>query len=141
MPVARVGLLVAASLAAPTFIFEPHLKSSVNREAIEQHEMGMLSQLAQAGAEIYKADCMGCHGEKGVGTGLGPTLWRAEYRNGGRVQKRFHMAVKEGNDKQGGTHRGLPATKLSFNDLETVARYVREVWAYERRRERSASLR
>ena len=68
MPVARVGMLVAASLAAPTIVFEPHLKSSLNREAIEEHELGRLSQLAQAGAAVYKNDCVGCHGDKGIGT-------------------------------------------------------------------------
>ena len=61
MAIARVGIVVAAAIAAPTLVFEPHLQSGVNRQAIEEHEMGMLSQLAQAGAVIYNADCKGCH--------------------------------------------------------------------------------
>ena len=141
MAIARVGIVVAAAIAAPTLVFEPHLHSGVNHAAIEEHELGMLSQLAQAGAAIYKSDCSGCHGEKGDGTGLGPSLWSTEFKDGGRVQKTFHLAVIEGPDKQGGTHRGLPAAKRSFNDLETVARYVREVSAYEARRELAERLR
>lgn len=135
MAIARAALMVSAAIAAPTLVFEPHLQSAANPKVLEKHELKRLSQLAQAGSAIYQTNCQGCHGPKGIGTGLGPSLWQTKFQSGSHVQKAFHLAVTDGGDQQGGTHRGLPAASLSFNELETVARYVREARQIESRKE------
>lgn len=131
----RAAILVSATITAPTLVFEPHLSSTANPAAIEKHEKKRLSQMAQAGLGVFQDNCEGCHGAKAVGTPLGPSLWQKKFQHGHRVQKEFHLALTDGGDQAGGMHRGLPASELSFNEVEQVARYVREVRRIELRRE------
>lgn len=133
MAVVRSSLAVAAVITAPAFVFEPHLRSTPNPEKISEYERKRLSQLAQAGADIYDTTCQSCHGQKGFGSNIAPALDRDIFHRGDRIQKEFHMAITDGGDGQGGVHGGLPAAGLSFNDIEVVARYVREVRMLETR--------
>jgi len=135
MPGVRAAILLSATIAAPTLVFEPHLSSTANPTSVQKHELKQLSQMARAGSTVFKNNCQGCHGAKGVGTPLGPSLWQEKFHRGHRVQKEFHLALTGGGEDSGNMHRGLPAAELSFNEIEQVARYVREARKIELRRE------
>lgn len=131
----RAAVLLSAAITAPTLVFEPHLSTAANPETLLEHELKQLSQLARAGSTLFESNCQGCHGQKAVGTPLGPSLWQKKFLRGNRAQKDFHLALTDGGDQMGGMHRGLPASKLSFDEIELVARFVREIWRIETHRE------
>lgn len=135
MPGVRAAILLSATIAAPTLVFEPHLSSTANPNVIRDHELKRLSQLAQAGSMIFESDCLGCHGAKGAGSPLGPSLRQEKFERGNHNNKEFHLALFEGGGEMAGIHQGLPAAELSFNEVEQVARYVREVSRIAARRE------
>lgn len=45
---------------------------------------------AAAGAKLYRAQCAGCHGPDGAGTGAGPSLTSGSFRRGGTDEAIFH---------------------------------------------------
>lgn len=125
--VVRSSLVITAAIAAPTLVFEPHLSSTPNPAALQEHEHRRLSQLARAGMNIYSVSCESCHGEKASGTSLGPSLWREPYVRGNRAQREFHAALTPDSKTGTGMHDTLLPEDLSFNDIEKLARFVREV--------------
>src|SRR5882757_5454959 len=65
---------------------------------------------AEAGAKLYRAQCAGCHGLDGAGTGAGPSLTSGTFQRGGSDEELFRTISK-----------GVPVTAMpafSFNGLQ-----------------------
>ena len=128
----RAVALVTASLTAPTLVLEPHLRSGPDRGQLQEYEERRLSQLGVAGSRVYNENCMSCHGDKGVGTSQAPSLRVVAGGRKAYQAKSFHNAVRGGNGTSGSKHGTMLTASLSFNDIEKVARYVREIDRLER---------
>lgn len=127
MSAARIGITLAAALAAPTLVATPHLASSPETAVPRQHEARKFSQLAVAGMRLYVSHCEDCHGRNGVGTEKGPSLHYEIYHAPNLGQVAFHTAVKHGVQESRWEYGDMPKSNLSFNEIEQVARYVRDV--------------
>ena len=65
---------------------------------------------AQSGATLYRAQCAGCHGLDGAGTGAGPSLTSGTFQRGGSDEELFRTISK-----------GVPGTAMpafSFSGLQ-----------------------
>lgn len=65
---------------------------------------------AIAGAKLFRAQCAGCHGPEGAGTGAGPSLTSGVFRRGGSDEALFQTISK-----------GVPGTSMpafSFTGLQ-----------------------
>jgi putative heme-binding domain-containing protein len=49
---------------------------------------------ALAGAKLFRAQCAGCHGPEGAGTGAGPSLTSGSFRRGGSDEALFQTISK-----------------------------------------------
>jgi cytochrome c oxidase cbb3-type subunit III len=56
---------------------------------------------AIAGAKLFRAQCAGCHGPEGTGTGAGPSLTSGTFRHGGSDEALFQSISK-----------GVPGTSM-----------------------------
>jgi len=113
---------IGAGLSLPSMISTPPLRVQPNPEHVAAYELRALSDLAAAGLMIYRAECETCHGGKAGGTRKAPGLGDPRFHNGQAGRRAFHLSVADA-----GPHRGLAdVQRLSFNQIEQVARYVRE---------------
>ena len=76
---------------------------------------------ARAGAKLYRAQCAGCHGPEGAGTGAGPNLAAGVFKRGGTDEALFQTISK-----------GVPGTTMpafSLSGLQTwqLVTYVRSL--------------
>lgn len=130
MPIVRNTLILAAAVTAPAVVAPPILYFEPDPDHREKMERQSLSQLAYAGKGLYENHCADCHGEEGHGTIAGPSLHDEAYRPKNLTRKAFHQAVTRGVPAQRWTFGDMPANrKLGFNDIEKIARYVREIQA------------
>ena len=63
-----------------------------------------------AGAKLFRAQCAGCHGPEGAGTGAGPSLTSGTFRRGGSDEALFQTISK-----------GVPGTSMpafAFSGLQ-----------------------
>lgn len=128
MSIARTAVVVSAGLTVPTILYAPKpLYSGPGTASTEEYDYKVLSQLAKSGFTIYERHCQDCHGDRGYGTDRGPNLHHRVYSAGKLSQQEFHEAVVHGVKANKWTYGDMPATRLSFNEIERVARYVREV--------------
>ena len=128
MAVVRNTLILSAVVTGPALVAPPLLYSEPNPEHRERLERRSLSQLAYAGKGLFMRYCAECHGEDGRGTIAGPSLHLDVYKPKNLSRKAFHQAVTRGVKAQRWSFGDMPATKsLSFNDIEMIARYVREM--------------
>ena len=127
MSVVRSGLLVSAALAAPTAFLPPPLKSGPETADPARVERRLISPLGLAGRLLYVENCAECHGADGKGTTQGPSLLHRSYSAAQFSQRAFHETITKGVTAQRWAFGDMPALDLSFNDIEKIARYVREV--------------
>ncbi|MEL7468588.1 MAG: cytochrome c [Pseudomonadota bacterium] len=132
----RAALITTASLAAPVIVIAPMMAldgpyetgDGPSLDMERHHERQMFSQLAIAGMRTYRASCMECHGERAVGTGRGPSLLDPIYHRRALPKREFHAAVSSGTPQQNWRMGDMPGfSKLSFNQIEQIERYVREL--------------
>ena len=86
-----------------------------------------LSPLATAGQALYRQHCSTCHGEKASGSGRGPSLIDSGLADGKFARMTFHLVVRQGRRAPEGKYGSMPGFDLSFNQIETIVRYLREV--------------
>ena len=131
MPVIRNALIISAIVSAPVvpaMVFTPPLLSEPNPEHRALLERRNLSQLAYAGMQLFTQHCADCHGAQARGTVAGPNLHADAYHPGNLSRQDFHHAVTQGMPALRGGSGGKPGNKdLSFNQIELIARYVREL--------------
>ncbi|MEM7422578.1 MAG: cytochrome c [Pseudomonadota bacterium] len=123
MAVIRSALLVSATLTAPTAFMVPPLDSGpVRQEVLERRTaLAQYSMSALAGKSRYEATCAVCHGKSGDGTSFAPSLLPLVVGWQSGAAERFHGEVA-----------GIPHKPVGFNDVEMIARYLREVGKKQR---------
>ncbi len=128
MAFVRATLAVTAALTIPQALLPPPLESGPPPGKPVYVRQNMYSQVGLAGKELYQQQCAQCHGDDAKGTLLGPSLGHPAYQGGRLSRQDFHRAVSEGVRARRWTFGDMPANEqLSFNDIELIARYVREV--------------
>ena len=133
MSMARTAVVVTAGLSVPTLMYAPKpLYSGPGTAVPQDYDYTVLSQLAKAGRNIYMQHCVDCHGDKALGSEKGPSLHQHEYAVRNRSQQSFHEAITKGLRANTYTFGDMPAFRLTYNEIERVARYVREVRRLER---------
>ena len=126
MAVIRTTLALTAALTLPQAILPPPLETGPAPGGAIYPKRETLSQLAIAGKELYQIRCSGCHGNDAKGSPAGPSLLHPVYRS--VTRRDFHRAISEGVPAQRWHFGDMPASPdLSFNDIEFIARYVREL--------------
>ena len=87
-----------------------------------------LSKMAQAGEELFNANCSICHGVKAAGTGQGPTLIDKIYHPGHHPDFSFRNAVSNGVRQHHWVFGDMaPVAGVSSADVEKIICYVREI--------------
>ncbi len=126
MAIVRTTLIMSAAIAAPTMLLQQPLKSGPGGQE-PNYAVRRLSPMAVAGHALYRQHCVACHGLEAVGSEKAPSL----AIGGGPAAKfdkmTFHLAVREGRPGRGHGTGPMPAFDLSFNQIELIGRYVREV--------------
>ena len=125
MGVVRSAFLVSAALAAPTTVLTPPLRSGPSDETVA-YEVKVLSQLATSGYYLYNRRCWVCHGPGAAG-GHAPSLVQRRFWHDKYPRQEFHTAVRRHGADQHDMTGDRSATVPSFNEIEQIARYLREV--------------
>ncbi|GAB4132623.1 MAG: hypothetical protein OHK0045_24530 [Raineya sp.] len=89
---------------------EEYLKKVAN--SIDEKNVKLLedAKLLATGADLYKANCANCHGQKGEGL-VGPNLTDEYWLYGGKINDVF-KTIKYG------TNKGMPAWQKQLNPLQ-----------------------
>lgn len=128
MGVVRNTLIISALVTGPAVVAPPALYVEPNPQQRARLEQRSLTQMGVAGQHLFVENCLVCHGEEGRGTSLGPSLHHDIYKPGALSRRAFHRAVTEGVTAQRWSFGDMPASDaLSFNEIELIARYVREI--------------
>ena len=90
------------------------------------------SDLGRGGYGLYEQSCARCHGHFGEGVGQAPGLLTDDLLEGNKARRTFHTRFNDLTE----AHRILTAQdspELGFNQLEIIAKYLRELgqWARE----------
>lgn len=133
----RTAIVMAASLSAPVGIVatapmvmeQPLATGESSDEVLQRHETMRFSQIAISGQRIFRTECADCHGDDASGTQRGPDLLSpAGTPARGNEKRMFHHAVANGVPQQNWAMGDMPAfPRLSFNQIERLERYVREL--------------
>lgn len=124
----RNTLILSAVVTAPALVAPPPLYTKPNQEAQARLERRALTPLGYAGKMLFSSHCAECHGSEARGTIIGPSLHHEYYKPANLSRQAFHLAVTEGVKAQRWSFGDMPgAPLLSFNDIEVIARYVREL--------------
>jgi len=126
MAIIRTALLVSSTLAAPTLVMQQPLKTGPG-SADPGYAAERLSPLAVAGHALYRAYCANCHGPEAEGTGAGPSLVDGGIAAGKFERMTFHNVVRQGRPNPERGYGPMPAFDLTFNQIELIGRYVREM--------------
>lgn len=115
---------VSSGLVVPGMFLAPPLTSgNLTPEQRAEYKMREMSSLAIAGMRVYHNTCVSCHGDEGIGTASAPSLQDPRFAGTQSGRQAFHDSLAAGVP-----HRPLPEIRrLSFNQIEQIARYVREV--------------
>lgn len=82
---------------------------------------------AQQGETLFTANCSGCHGSAGRGTGQGPPLVDNIYRAAHHADITFHWAVKNGVKQHHWAFGNMPPVKnVSPEEVGHIIAYIRQ---------------
>lgn len=125
----KTALAVTATLSVPVAMsrLPGPLESGPETADLRVIERHQLTQLGFAGREVYRQHCQSCHGAGGQGTTQGPSLLNKTYRSRDFSAQAIHSTIQNGVEARLWDYGDMPALDLSFNDIELVARYVREL--------------
>lgn len=127
--IGRFAAAAAVSAAvAPAAFLPPPLYSAPPETPYVTAKSRFISQLGQGGFHLYTENCALCHGEDGVGTAYGPALTKRVYWVENLSRQSFHEALTaDYHAGYRGNAQGRPLSEIKFNDVELIARYVREI--------------
>ena len=126
MAVVRSAIMVSAVLAAPTMFMKQPLSTGTGGQ-VSSYAVQRLSPMAMAGRGLYNRHCAGCHGVNADGTGKGPGLLKNALATGKRARMGFHLAIRDGRPANDRGWPPMPAFDLSFNRIEMIGRFLREL--------------
>ena len=119
-----VGALAALGLLA-YFALSDDGSDGVTVEVIMPAE---LSDEAEKGESLFKANCQACHGPKASGTKLGPPLIHDIYNPGHHSDKAFYLAAAIGVRAHHWPYGDMPAQpQVTEADVALIIRYIREL--------------
>ncbi len=136
MAVLRSALVMTTSLSAPVglvvvapMVLEGPLKTDGPvSEVIQQHERRTLSQLGLAGRTLFRQNCVECHGEGAIGSDKATSLLHSTFHRESFDKRAFHRSLRISEPVQTASVSIVHAfPDLSFNEIERMERYVREL--------------
>ena len=87
-----------------------------------------LSEAGEAGAALFEANCMECHGPNAAGTKLGPPLIHDIYNPGHHSDQAFYLAAANGVRAHHWPYGDMPAqSQVSPEEAGLIVRYIREL--------------
>lgn len=132
----KMAVVMAASLSAPITLVsvapmmldQPLATGDPVEVVMEKYEKRTLSNLAIYGRNLYQESCVDCHGMGAAGTQRGPDLIQPAYHRSAFGKRSFHAAVKAGVvEKPSSLTITHQFPELSFNQVERLERYIREL--------------
>jgi mono/diheme cytochrome c family protein len=127
-----VGRIIAAlavtGTVAPMAFLPPPLYSSPKTAVAYDPDLNTLSPTGLGGRARYKESCEICHGDRATGTPYGPALKVNGKPSSSQGRKLFHQSVTSDIPAHGRVFEDQPpAAEMGFNEIELIARYVREL--------------
>ena len=102
-----------------------------HREGHVDVTVGVLSNQAQFGQQVFNAKCADCHGLNGSGTRKGPPLIHAIYNPGHHSNKSFYRAVRNGVKQHHWPYGDMPPQKsVGFSEMGALVKFIREVQVF-----------
>ncbi len=87
-----------------------------------------LSDEAEAGEALFKANCAECHGPNAAGTNLGPPLIHDIYNPGHHSDQAFYLAAANGVRAHHWPYGDMPAQpQVSRDEVTQIIRFIREL--------------
>ncbi len=136
MAALRTAIVMTASMSAPVglvalapMVLEGPLETGGPVIAVEeQYERRTLSQLAIAGQQLFRRECVECHGEGAGGSPKGANLLLTAFHSENFDKRAFHNALRtRGADQTISASLPHQFPKLNFNQIERLERYIREL--------------
>ena len=91
------------------------------------------SDLGRGGYALYERSCSRCHGHFGEGVGYAPGLLSEKELDGYKTRRRFHAEFNRLTEVHGPILNGTDGNpRLGFNQLEIIAKYLRELGLWVR---------
>ncbi len=120
-----LGILAIAAAALFAFLNRPAVDGTAPTVEVAPAE---LSPEGMAGKDLFKANCMACHGERAAGTNLGPPLIHDIYNPGHHSDEAFYLAAAIGVRQHHWTYGDMPPQpQVSREDASKIIRYIREL--------------
>ncbi len=95
-----------------------------------QNEMTVppLAGTAQAGQQVFQANCAACHGALAGGTGNGPPLIHDIYNPGHHSDQAFYAAVVRGTQQHHWSFGNMPPQpRVSREQTTAIIRFIRNL--------------
>lgn len=98
------------------------------RTATVDVKVPVLSQVAQAGKQVFDKTCKACHGANAGGTDKGPPLVHDIYNPGHHADMAFVLAARRGVRQHHWPYGDMPKQpQVTDEEIATIIRYVREL--------------
>lgn len=123
-----VAVMAVSATVAPAAFLPPPLYSGPSTQKSYDFELTQISQTGLGGFVIYRQSCLSCHGEQAKGTLYGPALNLQGGPKDNASRKKFHQSVTGDIAAHGKVFEDKPPVSwMQFNDIELIARYIREL--------------
>lgn len=126
--VASLSAPITLVTVSPMLLAQPLATGDPVEVVLEKYEKRTLSNLAIHGRNLYQAHCVECHGAGARGRAQGPDLMHPAYHRDAFGKRSFHAAVRSGAvSRPSRLTISHQFQGLSFNQVERLERYVREL--------------
>lgn len=138
LPKLQRALLFALPVSLALVVWQPALAGgSGDEESGEKAEArphpleeAALSRVAFGGYRIFQQNCSGCHGELADGSAQAISLLDKPYARDLYLRELLHQSFRDAAAVHKAASKKRKRFKLSFNQLEMVGKYLRELYAW-----------